>query len=88
MSLYVSLPEVSAKEYVHSGHMPTRGSTFPNSIELAYVPKHLSRRLSWLRLGLRANDGSAIDTVVLDRKAARQLRDQLSRWLDNAEDFA
>lgn len=87
MSIYASLDEIEAWDYDHSGHMPKRRDPHKSSVDLAYIPTHLSKRQSWLRLGVDTDmDAEGYPrthvVVLLDRKGARKLRDQLHEWVE------
>ena len=88
MSIYASLQETVAWDYQGSHVLPKRGHPHTAAVDLAYIPEHISKRRSWIRLGVEGGERvGQLTTVLLDRKAARLLRDQLADWLDSPEEY-
>lgn len=87
MSIFASLEEITAWDYQGSHVRPKRADPHTSSVDLAYISKHLSKRQSWLRLGVDVGldaEGYPVKslTILLDRKGARKLRDQLHEWVE------
>jgi hypothetical protein len=88
MSIYASLPPIRAFAYVDSASRPERGERRTTTISLATVPRHITRTaVIRMRVSEDIGGGFTQDTsCILDRRAARELLDQLIAVLDDAVD--
>ncbi len=88
MSIWCSDEEVPAWVYQGSHVRPARATHQRDAaVEFAHIPHHISKRRTWLRLTV--DDGcGGWTTVLLDRRGARELRSQLTEWLDGTVDLA
>lgn len=80
MSIWCSVGDdaITTKGYVHSGHRPSQHDDAGPTIDLAYVPRHISKGV-WVRLVVD-DDGDRV-RMVLGRRAVTELRDTLTAIL-------
>ena len=98
MSIYCSfgcLDGDSKRPIIYQGSniLPHGRSKRGGSVDLAFIPDHISRGTRkrddamcwpWLRVGVAKWDNDAGETVVLDYNQVIELRDSLTWWLENA----
>lgn len=78
--------------YQGSHILPSEKDEHCGSVNLAYIPPHISqgsRKGSedgpfwpWLRVGVAKENMSSGETVILNWRQAKQLRDHLDWWLE------
>ena len=81
--------------YQGSHVLPGEKDEHSGSVDLAYIPPHISRGRRkgsedgafwpWLRMGIAEKNMSAGETVILNRKQVEELRDSLNWWLEQSK---
>jgi len=84
--------------YQGSHVLPSEKDEHCGSVDLAYIPPHITqgRRKRpengslwpWLRVSIAQENMSSGETVILNRKQVKKLRDSLDWWLGKSGDGA